>query len=469
MRSTARRYALAPRSNRGEVGGFATPDTYLKPLTKETPQVQMPSVIMLGKSQFKAHSAAMTRQNILVTGPGGTGKSELMNQVIKDFRLRQTPVAVTASTGVAALRVGGSTIHSFLGTNICGNIDQLRKAYTRDEIHLNGDRYSRLLEAEVIIVDEVSMLTGDYIDMMDYHLRDITSIEEPFGGKQMIFCGDFLQLPPVVKNRRGVSTHFAFQAEAWKDASVKRMTLNENFRQTDVEFRKHLDAIRFGDLPPKTRDFLRESVQRPLDVEEPMRLYPLNRRVDALNKKKLAGLVTPTREYRAHFTGNQRLWQTLEKHCLVPAKLHLKTGARVMLCKNDYQEGYRNGQRGVLVDHTESGDWGDRLFVELDGGGEVRVDPHCFEWKNDKGDILATMEQYPIKLAWAVTIHKSQGQTLDNVICDLRGVFEHGQCYVALSRVRSETGLSLVSAITRRQVRAHSACVEYYPRVRRRR
>lgn len=449
-----------------EVGGYVPPQ---KPVYKETPQAQMPPAIMLGRSQIRAHDAVMAGKSVFITGPGGTGKSELLRKIIKDLRFGGVSVAVTASTGVAALLVGGSTIHSFLGTNICGSVDELRKAYTRDEIHVGDRRYTSLMQSQVLIVDEVSMLTGDYLDMTDYHLRDICGIEEPFGGKQVVFCGDFLQLPPVIKNRRRVKGQFAFQAKSWEDASVKRITLTENFRQQDVEFRKHLDAIRFGELTAEARDFLRAAVKRPLDTPEPMRLYPINRKVDTLNNRKLGELQSEIREYTAHFTGIQKLWKLLAKSAPVPPKLTLKTGARVMLCRNDPIEGYCNGDRGLLLEHTEDGDWAKSLYIELERGGEVRVNQHAFEWKDDKGEVLATMEQYPIKLAWAVSIHKSQGATLDNVICDLRGVFEAGQVYVALSRVREAEGLSLASAILRRQVFANRACMDYYPRVKRRR
>jgi ATP-dependent exoDNAse (exonuclease V) alpha subunit len=303
--------------------------------------------------------------------------------------------------------------------------------------------------------------------MADYHLRDICSIDKPFGGKQVIFCGDFLQLPPVIKDRRKVESHFTFQSGAWEHARVRRMVLSENFRQTDVTFTRHLSAIRFGNLPARTKAFLDQSVRRSLPVDEPLRLFPVNRKVDALNSLKLRDLPGHPMQRNATFDGDERYRKTLIRNCPVPEKLVLKEGARVMLCRNDYQEGYRNGQRGIL----ES--FGSRLSpglrVKLDGGARVYVGPAEFEWKNDRGAVMASMSQYPVKLAWAVSIHKSQGMTLENVVCDLAGCFEHGQVYVALSRIRTAEGLSLASPISKRQVMAHPDCVKFYPTVRRRR
>jgi len=385
------------------------------------------------------------------------------------MRERDEAVAVCASTGIAAVNVGGSTIHSYLGTMLSGD----KREWERDIVcgeSLHPAVRRRLQFARTIVVDEISMLTGDYLDMMSEHLRWVCASSEPFAGKQMIFVGDFLQLPPVVpRDKKPAHTH-AFEADSWHEVGVETHMLTENHRQTDGPFLDHLGRIRVGDLDAAGAAFLKERVGADLGPD-PLKLYTTNKSVDAENAAGLRKLPGLRRIYHSRDYGSPGRLAQLKRSCLTPSTLALRVGAKVMLTRNkyDYANGARstrfvNGDRGTVVSLPDGArpEADQAVEVELDVGGIVRADPVAWEVKNADGDVQATMVQYPVRLAYAVTCHKAQGMSLSSAVVDISRCFAPGQAYVALSRLRTVGGLSLAGRVTREHVWADEACVEFY-------
>jgi len=416
------------------------------------------SELILSPEQREAYDLAMDGRNVFVTGPGGVGKSEVVNQIIDGLQMNGKRVYVTASTGVAAVRVGGSTIHSYLGTGIAFNKDSLRKDFARGFVPRLEKIEERFRKTEVLVVDEVSMLTGDYLEMMDWWIKRHRTSTAPFGGVQLIFSGDFLQLPPVIKRSMKVATKYAFQSPAWERADFQTVHLETCFRQDDEEFLKHLLRIRRGVVPFDTDKYFKARIG--VELEEPTRLYATNQKVFEVNMQHLTQLPGEVREYEATFDGDSDKYaEKLVKNCIADFCVELKVGAPVIFLRNRYAEGQLiivNGQRGKVV-ACEGG----VVHVETDGQTHA-IGPVEWEYKDADQKVLCTMHQIPLKLAWALTIHKSQGMTLDSLLCDVSSCFEKGQVYVALSRVRSIEGLSLSSALDTKKVQACKEAVGFY-------
>jgi ATP-dependent DNA helicase PIF1 len=401
-------------------------------------------------------------RSFLITGPAGTGKSVLAEEVIRRLRKAGRTVYVTASTGIAAINVKGCTIHSWLGTNIVGSV---REAQTKNAWEFNERAERRIKFCDVLVIDEISMLSGDYVDLIDWRLRTVCNRDEPFAGKQLLFFGDFLQLPPVFKEGRGPKPEhlYAFQAEAWEKASVQTRELTINHRQgEDAEFSKHLMKIRVGVCDDETRDFMRACVGRRL--QKPIMLYPTNAAVDNTNRKKLAQLPGEARQFQAEMCGDEKACAMLARSCLAEQTLRLKPGAQALMIRNVYEGEstpyFTNGERGTVREIRD-----DEIVVDLETEGQERTVTarrETWEWRNADEKVLATLSQFPIKLGWAVTIHKSQGMTLERMKCNVSRCFAPGQAYVALSRAKNAKHLSIEGTFGRNQVFADKTCVEFY-------
>lgn len=416
----------------------------------------------LGTDQQAVYDCVMQGGNALISGPAGTGKSFLLERCVRDLRQQGKCVAVTASTGIAALNVGGSTIHSFLGTGLAGSLADLRQRRPNLDEKRHLDR--RLGEIQVLVIDEVSMLTGDYVDMMDHwlgyarqrrHHLDV----QPFGGVQLILCGDFLQLPPVQVPTAPKAEHlYAFEATAWEAAQIRPFLLQQNFRQADAGFVSHLLRLRRGEVALDTRAFFQPCVRRVLD--QPTWLTARNDTAQAHNLAELDRLPGHALGFKATFTGDEPWQEALRKNCIAEPIVRLKAGAPVILLKNDSELGIVNGMRGTVMSATPHD-----VIVRLPSGADVALARATWQHCDAEGRVLATMRQYPVKLAWALTIHKSQGLTLDRVRCNLAQVFEAGHAYVALSRVRSVDGLSLDHPLIGAHIRAAARAAEFYERL----
>mmetsp|Transcript_3110 Transcript_3110/g.9504 ORF Transcript_3110/g.9504 Transcript_3110/m.9504 type:complete len:700 (+) Transcript_3110:314-2413(+) len=420
--------------------------------------------VNLCEEQRRAIDVVRSGKNLFLTGCGGTGKSTVLRVIIREMRalLGREAVGVTAMTGVAAENVGGCTLHSLLGLGIPFKRQDFKKMARRTHA-------MRLRELDLLIVDEVSMLSGEMLDLIDEQLRTIRGDRRsPFGGLQVLFSGDFYQLPPVRQQNgsrqltsaeqqrqhdEGVFLNLgmAFQSEAWQSARLETVDLQVVHRQKDMELVLALSDMRRGILSPRLERVI-QAVQRPLPPEEDgiqsTLLFSHNRDVDRLNNEKLRQLPRRGAEFEADdyvvpsLGASSSVQKQLSGHsfwktCRAPKRLQLKVGAQVMLLKNINQsEGSYlvNGSRGVV--EAFEGEGCDRIPVVRFRNGQVRrVAPAVFS-TTIPGMGSCYRNQIPLVLAWAMSVHKSQGMSLDRLKVDLSGVFDFGQSYVALSRAR---------------------------------
>lgn len=375
------------------------------------------------------HSGA----NVFLTGEPGAGKTYTLNKFIEEAQEKHKRIAITASTGIAASHIGGTTIHSWSGLGIADSISdaELDRMSYKQQIM---ERYNR---CDILIIDEVSMLHGSRLDMVDRACRWVRHNERPFGGLQVILVGDMFQLPPVT--RGSDETDYAHHSNAWRVAELKPAYLTEQHRQgADDELLDILREMRNGGISKAHIDLLNTRTGLPVD-EHITKLYTHNVDVDTLNNNKLNQLDGQMHTFK--MTGKGQDWQIdkLKKNLLCPEKLQLKIDAEVMFVANDFDAGFVNGTRGRVV-AFEMGD----PVVETTDGLRIQVEEHTWRQFNETGEyVVAEVSQTPLRLAWAVTIHKSQGMSLDAAEIDLSKAFVPGMGYVALSRVRSLDGLFL--------------------------
>lgn len=396
--------------------------------------------------QSTALKVLQTGANVFLTGEPGSGKTHTVNAYVKWLRERGIEPAITASTGIAATHIGGMTIHSWSGIGVRQDLSP----YDLDTIASSKKVIERARETNVLIIDEVSMLSRDLLSMVDVVLREVRGRDIPFGGMQVVLVGDFFQLPPVVRRSDGGGgmeydageqrAPFAFTSIAWDALNPIVCYLHEQHRQNDTAFAKLLSALRKGDIAEEVHDLLSSRAADAADIPPDVpRLYSHNANVDALNHEKLAALGGKQQSYLMTSRGPSHLVENLKRGCLSPESLQLRTDAEVMFTKNDPAGRFVNGTLGVVESFTAGG----VPVVRTKDGLRIEVEPT--EWKmEDGGRTLARISQLPLRLAWAITVHKSQGLTLDAAVIDLSRAFEYGQGYVALSRVRSLDGLYLV-------------------------
>jgi ATP-dependent DNA helicase PIF1 len=399
-------------------------------------------------TQSQALEILKTGVNVFLTGEPGSGKTHTISQFIKYLREHGVEPAITASTGIAATHIGGMTIHSWSGIGIKEDLTQadLNK-FTAD-----SKSGKKILKTSVLVIDEVSMLSQRTLSMVDLVCRTVRRVSEPFGGMQVVFVGDFFQLPPVTKygTLEGNQKQFAYNSPAWVRANPTVCYLTEQHRQDDRAFLEVLTAIRSNEMEEGLFEHIqsRMAERSKVPIQIP-RLFTKNVSVYQLNHDRLLRLPGKEYVYTMKQSGRGPLIEALKKGCLSPEQLYLKVGAIVMFTKNSPQFGYSNGTLGMVKDFNPEG----LPYVEIRGGRKVLVNP--VDWKVEQsGQIMATINQLPLRLAWAITIHKSQGMSMDAAAMDLSDVFEYGQGYVALSRVRRLSGLHLFG-INRRAFEVH--------------
>ncbi len=434
----------------------------------------------LNAGQRDAHTGVLAGDNVFITGAAGTGKSFLLRCMIDtlEARLGSSGVAVTAPTGIAASHINGQTLHSWAGIGLGkGNASKLL-----EKVMGNASACERWRRVRALVVDEISMLDGQLFTSLEYIARAVRGSSRPFGGVQLVLCGDFFQLPPVSLQYGG----FCFQSGAWDACAIRMHQLREIVRQQgDRAFIRLLNEVRSGVCSAETTAQLEAChvhvKPRPSDGIVPTRLYCTNRNVDAENLNHLHALPAASTRFDARDAfkrepesreGVQKLLDAIEKKA--PRALELKVGAQVMLTKNWADAGLVNGSRGVVVGFkTGKVDELDRMsygvapgdytcpVVRFDSGATHVVKPATTFQALEGGAVVRT--QIPIKLAWALTVHKSQGMTLSRCELQLEDAFAPGQVYVALSRVTSLAGLWLSGgAITQAVVMAHSAVINFY-------
>ncbi|MEK7122581.1 MAG: PIF1 family DEAD/DEAH box helicase [Patescibacteria group bacterium] len=410
-------------------------------------------------TQDQAFDILVKGENVFLTGEPGSGKTYTVNRFVRSLREKNIAVAVTASTGIAATHLGGRTIHSWsgIGTHSTLTSSDLRR------IADNKRTAKRIRETRVLVIDEISMLSADTFSAVEATCRKVRGSEEPFGGLQIVLVGDFFQLPPIVRaddrsnNQQSLlgderaRSPFAFSSSAWERLNPAVCYLSEQYRHEDPAFLELLGALRRGALTEQHRMLLR---QRPVTLARTgiTQLYTHNVDVDLINERELAKLSGETRTYTMEGRGPKDLVAQLVRGCLSPESLAVKIGARVMCTKNDPTNRFVNGTIGAVVGfHKES----NLPIVKTLVGRTLVVEPQ--EWKIDDGvSTVACISQVPLRLAWALTVHKSQGMSLDAAHMDLSRVFEYGQGYVALSRVRTLAGITL-AGMNERALQIHPA------------
>jgi len=381
--------------------------------------------------QADALSILKTGVNVFLTGEPGAGKSHTIRDYVAYLRSCGIEPAITASTGIAATHIGGMTIHSWSGIGINKTLNR----YELAEI-VSRDKLSRRMKAaSVLIIDEISMLDGRMLSLVDLVCKTVRGSNQPFGGLQIVAVGDFFQLPPVGRDGEGVQ--FAFDAIAWCEAGFTTCYLSEQHRQEDALFLEILSAMRMGTVSDDQRELLIE--RRAASAGKMTKLFPHNADVDRINAHELSKLPGKPATFTMRRHGAKVLVEQIMRGCLSPEELVLKIGAKVMFTKNSPEHGYVNGTTGEITAFQKSTGLPE---VTLRSGRTIVAEPADWSMVVD-GSPLASINQIPLRLAWAITVHKSQGMSLDAAFIDLSGAFAYGQGYVALSRVRSLSGLFL--------------------------
>ena len=447
--------------------------------------------------QSSALDILKTGQNVFLTGSAGSGKTYTLNQYIDYLRARRVPVAVTASTGIAATHMSGTTIHSWSGIGIKDELSD------RDLSNLSRKQFlaDRLKDTAVLIIDEISMLHAKQINLVSQVLKHVRKNDKAFGGIQVVVAGDFFQLPPIGSKGESNREKFAFMSEAWLDAKFHICYLSEQHRQVSeaanggLDLDDILNQIRRQEVTFEAIAALEATYDQSVDIKR-TRLYTHNLNVNKINDTELASLSSDMMRFESTSTGDSKLVETLKKTVRTQDELILKIGAKVMFIKNNTELGVSNGTMGELIGFAavkvdDSQDNSDALIendedidnstdneegtakqvkdktkkdkdsdkktaktkkpttqkmpvVRLNSGREVIAEPEEWIIEDETGEVLASYEQVPLCLAWAITIHKSQGMTLDAAEIDLSRTFELGQGYVALSRLKSLAGLQLL-------------------------
>ena len=381
--------------------------------------------------QTLALEIMLAGHSVMLTGPAGSGKTYVLNEFIKHAKKSGKTLAITATTGLAATHLGGNTIHSWSGIGIH---DSLHDYFFSD---MKQGRIDTIGKTDVLIIDEISMLHDFRLDMVDRIARQVRGEDIPFGGIQVIMCGDFFQLPPI-NRAESLQGSFVINSNVWQEIDPVICYLDEQHRQDDPDYLEILTAIRNSDI--RRRHVERLVNRQNMHIGEATELHTINIDVDTINSAKLAELAGDEHKYKMISTGRTNYVETLKKSCLASEELVLKKGALVMCIKNSPDKKYVNGSLGVIEDFESLTDY---PIVKLKNGKTLTITPDTWDLK-DGDKKRASLSQLPLRLAWAITVHKSQGMTLDGARIDLRKAFVEGMGYVALSRVKNLDSLSLV-------------------------
>jgi len=429
-------------------------------------------------TQQEALTLLKMGKNVFLTGPAGSGKTYVLNSYIHYLEERGVEVAITASTGIAATHIGGMTIHAWSGIGIKDFLSARDLDYLEQQQYL----WKRFDKVKVLIIDEISMLKNTTLDMVDQVCKTFKRNPKPFGGLQVIFSGDFFQLPPVEKYKPQtqmeqvalytdssddimyevedeIKTPFAFSSQSWKKADLHICYLSEQHRQDDITLLSILNEIRSGEVSEDTRELLLNKVTQK-DIPDIPKLYSHNIDVDRYNLEQLEKIDGEEQIYEMTSRGKASGVDALKRGCLSPEELWIKVGALVMFVKNNPVAGYVNGTIGEVVGFDTDG----FPIVRTKEGKEYVAVPQPWAIE-DQGKLVAEIFQVPLRLAWAVTIHKSQGMTLDSALIDLSQAFVPGQGYVALSRVRTLDGLFL-KGINQQALQVHPGVLTFNDKLR---
>ncbi|CAI9089088.1 OLC1v1023596C1 [Oldenlandia corymbosa var. corymbosa] len=451
--------------------------------------------------QSKALRAIRDGKSVFISGSAGTGKTALVEHVIKELKKNhgRSQVFVTASTGVAACAINGLTLHSFAGIGLA-DVD---RETLLSRVFSDRKAYRRWNKAKVLVIDEISMISAEYFDMLEYIARLVRDGNPSFkrrvwGGLQLVVSGDFYQLPPIIKKNKKDETKdvkvYAFEADCWDESFDLQIVLPLVFRQSEPTLVKVLQGIRKGVFDPEDLKLLEQRSCLPEEDPSAVQLFPRIVDVNRVNKKCLLDLGERITVYTALDTGEESSKKQL-KSGIVPDQLELCIGARVMLCKNiNIYQKLVNGATGTVIDFHDlidaksqhgvhdnacrkhsvtdmydgdlesiSSDGKVLPVVKFDFGDVYRIGLET--WVVMDGDtVVAKRRQIPLMLAWALSIHKCQGMTIDRLHTDLSRAFGNGMVYVALSRVRTLDGLHL-SGLNPKKIQADPKVKDFYERI----
>lgn len=384
----------------------------------------------LSSEQTTALAYLQSGENIFLSGGAGCGKSFLVREFMRDLDPKNFPLL--ASTGTAAVLLGGRTFHSFFGLGIMEGGPNA----TFDRVAQQPKVLARLRRIEGFVLDEVSMIPGAAFRVAEALAQLARDSSLPWGGLRVIAVGDFLQLPPVTLSGK---RDWCFLDPAWVGSGFRHLQLTINHRTEDVSYLRVLDVLRQGKITPEVTEYLNDKLQDHNEDEPGTRLFPLRKQSEDYNFKKLREIPAEEIEIDSIYFGDERFTSVLMKNSPVPIKLNLKVGCQVMFVQNDPARRWVNGTRGEVVDIAS-----DKIVVRKNHGRTVAVDKASFSMMDAEGKVVASVIQFPLILAYSTTIHKSQGATLDEIWCDLGSLWEPGQAYVALSRLRTGSGLHLL-------------------------
>ena len=430
--------------------------------------IKQPHIVLNQKQQI-AYDALVDGHSVFLTGEAGTGKTE----VIKKFRDdpgRTKKIALTSTTGTSALLMGGVTLHSYLGIGLGDGTEKWLAGVIMGKPYL----MKRWKEIDILVIDEISMMDPALFDKLDKVGRIVRGTEwivntqKPWGGIQLLLCGDFLQLPVVG------SAKFTFEAESWNESINKTVILTDNVRQQDdTIWRNILSEIRFGEISEDNEDILRERIGVNVGIDEiiPTKIFSHNAQVNRMNEDSLDKLaeLNPDLEFVEYNMSviklvskkvDDKVIKQLKDRANAPVELQLCIGAQVMFLINNMELGLSNGSRGVVSGFSvDSG----MPIVRFVNNVEITIEPHDFNITDSSGLLIEfVLRQLPLKIAYAISIHKSQGITLDCAEVDIRSCFCAGQAYVALSRVKSLAGLSIIGGFDPNSIIADQKCVDFY-------
>jgi len=387
--------------------------------------------------------------NVFLTGAAGAGKTFLLNQYIAYLNKHNVKMGITASTGIAATHMNGVTIDSWSGLGMRMSLTEADINELQNKLHLK----LRLLGAKVLIIDEVSMIHAGKLDLIDKICRVFRGNNLPFGGIQVIFCGDFFQLPPVGEGENG--DDYIFKSHIWNNMDLRICYLEKAHRQKEEDYLQILNAIRANHVPDTTLQILIKRIGHPIHSSITIpKLYTHNVDVDLINAEELEKINEKPHVYEMQSKGMINLIESMKKACLAPEKLILKKHVIVMFVRNNVKAGFVNGTLGKIIGFDRS----NNPVVELFSKRKITVYP--MSWNITENNVVrAEITQVPLRLAWAITVHKSQGMTLDAAEVDLSKAFVTGMGYVALSRVKSLSGLRLLG-LNKMALQVNSEIVE---------